>query len=115
MPYERNEHHNVVPIVLAGLLFNIGITIGRAIDNPDGKVREAQIENAQLAEQLGHDQRAVGGLILDLEENTFSFKSSDPVTGVPETCTGKFTEHDNAATLSGTLACTQVVPQPAHS
>jgi hypothetical protein len=80
-----------------------GSLIKGATDNVDGKVRDAQITNAQLQDQLGqsHDLQ---NLIVDPSKHTFSFQEG------AENCTGKYEGDKNQAHAVGQLACTTSVP-----
>jgi hypothetical protein len=95
------------------LIGNALITVGRALDDAPGKVRDVQIRNEQLYDQLD-DAHTVQHLRLNPKEKTFGFDTQSP-TDIPEHCTGHYEIQKDVATVVGDLACTQTVPGPAHT
>jgi hypothetical protein len=91
------------------LSFIIGNAVGRAVDNGDERVRQVQEYNHELYDQLAAS-RAVGHLILNDKEHTFSFQNE-----ADGNCAGKYEVHHNLAAVVGPLACTHTLPLPQPS
>ncbi|HEV7454874.1 MAG TPA: hypothetical protein VGO07_06470 [Candidatus Saccharimonadales bacterium] len=109
--YERRSSSALSAIVISVALGSILVNVGRALEDAPGQVKDVQIRNEQLHDQLD-GAHTVRGLIIDPEETTFRFNTTDP-NEQAEICTGKYEVKNNAATVVGDLACTQVVPGPA--
>lgn len=91
--------------VSIGLMLSIVLT--GIFNDPDDRVRDVQLHNQQLLEQLDND-RVVNGLILDDEEDTFTFGTRDR-NGVPQECTGTYEVEGDVARVVGDLTCSQTV------
>ena len=89
--------------------FILGNAVGRAVDNGDERVRQVQEYNHELYDQLAAS-RSVGNLILNDQDNTFSFQNE-----ADGSCTGKYEVQHHTATVVGPLACTHTLPLPQPS
>ena len=93
-------------------LFNIGMFVGRMAGesraNAPERVEHIQLHNAQIHEQLAPDYSTLGQLVLNDETDTFEFHIS-PEGEKPQTCSGEYKVVDNAAKLTGNIACTTTV------
>jgi hypothetical protein len=107
------SERSVMPVLITALAASMFTNIIGAIlrPNPDERVRHAQEYNAEIGVQLvdeGH--RDSQHLLVDDRGRTFTYDS--PNDGH---CTGRFEVQNSIATVVGPIACTQTLPNPAHS
>jgi hypothetical protein len=102
-------------VLAAFVAFQVGwwgsFILHDALDNSADRVRDTQIYNGQIHDQLAHSYDTIGGLVLANSDNdhTFTFRSTDEA-GTPETCTGNYEVHADTAAAVGSIACTQTMP-----
>jgi hypothetical protein len=101
---------------LAGMY--VGHIAGHIIgESPGERVRNAQLDNAQIEVQLDNVPgiNGVNHLLVDDHEHTLQFNAVD-ANGVAVICTAKYEvngeDNNRIASLAGDLACTQTVPAP---
>lgn len=102
--YERGGGGSAaLSLFLSAALFNLGIALGRTVEDTGDKVRDVQITNEQLTNQLGQSH-IVDNMIVVPGEHKFEFQEG------ALTCTGKYEGTKQQAHVVGNLACTQAVP-----
>lgn len=81
------------------------ISAGRSASD---RLKEVQVQNGQIREQLTPNFNQIGSLIIDSSDHSFSFSTVSPARQ-PETCVGHYVVKNDAANISGALACTRSV------
>ena len=109
MSYERDGDSGFYRLWIGMVIGITAANLGHAIfrEDPEDAARRVQIQYEQVEDQLERS-RQVGNLILNDEENTFTFVS--PADG---TCTGTFEEsgeNGEIVQISEALDCTLTVP-----
>lgn len=102
---ERKGISGVTVGIVFAFAFNTGIFLGKLTDNGDERVREVQIQNEQLQEQLSTEYGQVGNLVLNDETDTFEYRKSNG-----DKCEGEYRVENDTAVAVGNIACTQTMP-----
>lgn len=93
-------------------LFNVGLQLGNLLgknsEHAEDRVRDIQTYHEQVYEELEPTYHGLGKLVLNDENDTFEFHIA-PEGEKPQTCAGEYKVVDNAATLTGNIACTTTV------
>lgn len=91
--------------LIANATFQIGMLIGRTVENANNRVQEVQAHNAQIYEQLKPTYNGLGRLVLNDETDTFEFHIT-PEGKKPQVCEGSYHVSDGTARATGNIACT---------
>lgn len=99
-----------IPAIMV-VVASLSAAYGRWSENADNRIRDVQIANEQIRDQLDATQPP-DHLVLHDEARTFSFQRIPPEGGATETCSGNYQIEDEIATIVGPLSCMQVIPAP---
>ncbi len=106
------ERERGVPKLTVGILcfsagFNIAAIISTTMDDSDEQFRNAQVYNAQLADQLEDSYPSIQDLVL-VEDKDFTFSINQG--GEAQSCTGEFEVKENIAAAVGEIVCSISTP-----
>lgn len=110
MERERNSSGFMVGLLCFSLGFNVANFAHNAMDKSDERVKDVQIHNEQLYEQLSETYEDLGSLVLNDTGDTFTFTVSQS-GGREQTCEGSYEVNDDSIAIAiGDIACTISTP-----